>query len=113
MKTKSILSILTAVILSVLFFSCDNNMVNYSDVSGKIYYGNYYPAANLKITIGDAVTKTANDGSFKIPNVSYPYNINILDSARGNVYIFKKLSTDKINFTLDNYTSGYFQLRSK
>jgi hypothetical protein len=106
MKTKIILSILILSSFSIYLISCDNNMVNFSDVSGKIYNSNYSPAANVKVTIGDAVTHTSSDGSFRINNVGYPYNITILDSGHRKVSVFKKLSTDKVYLSFDNSYSG-------
>lgn len=81
-------------------------MVNSSGVSGKIYSSNYSPAVNVKVSIGDAVTRTASDGSFKIDNINYPYTLTVLDSLNRRVSIFKKLSTDKVYLSMENNYGG-------
>ncbi len=94
-------------VLSIYFTSCnENNMINISDVSGKVFYGEH-PAANVKVSIGVEETRTASDGSFQLKNINFPYNITLLDSAGGNVSVFKNLSTGILNLDLINFNTGY------
>jgi hypothetical protein len=81
-------------------------MINISDVSGKVFYGEH-PAANVKVSIGVEETRTASDGSFQLKNINFPYNITVLDSAGGNVSVFKNLSTGILNLDLINFNTGY------
>lgn len=103
-----ILTLLIPASFIIFFFSCSDTMVNYSDVSGKIYIYDYYPAANVKVTIGDAVTRTGADGSFAFKNISYPYNLTVLDSMSTNVFVYKNLSTDKVNLTIGDYSGAFY-----
>jgi hypothetical protein len=107
MNYKIITAMLVLFFVSIYIFSCnDNNMISYSEVSGKIYY-DYYPAVNVKVSNGYNVARTSSDGNFHLSNVTFPYNLTVLDSNNGKVSVFKNLSIDKVDLDMGNHYNGF------
>lgn len=81
-------------------------MINSSDVSGIVYYdGTYIPVGGIYVTVGNSNVRTDQNGKFRFVNVSYPFDVTILDTVTNRVSIYKKLSSDNLDLFIDR--NGY------
>ncbi|HMQ69750.1 MAG TPA: hypothetical protein PKC58_12245 [Ignavibacteria bacterium] len=103
MKNKFITHPIFFSVISIIFFSCEDGMLNRSGVSGKIYYENLVPASNKQVMISDATVLTGPDGSFLVNNVVFPYDITLIDSnySYPEYTVYKNLTTENVNLVLD------------
>lgn len=90
------LKIFSAIILSssLLFFnSCDDAISPTNTIDGRIYHTNHAPAINFKVEVGDKIANTSDDGSFRLNDISIPYDLVVSDSLYKFVVIYKGLRT--------------------
>jgi hypothetical protein len=113
MKIKTVLAL---IIISAIIFNytgCSDSLTSTNNINGKVSGHDNIPQRGLRVTSGDKTTYTSSDGSFTFENVTYPYDLAVLDTFYRSVSLYKNISTDKLNLYIDKpgYPRTYSYIR--
>jgi hypothetical protein len=98
---RSIIIIITALILSIV--GCDDAGIVRSGktVSGKLVDESGFPVGGVRVKIGDNETQSGSDGSFVLNEITYPYNLKVLMLGSPNrAYYYENLNLTQPIVTL-------------
>ena len=106
MKFK-ILTYLIVILIFINCISCDSAVMPVYTVTGKVIDLNNSAQADLKVTIADQSVVSSGDGSFSLNNITFPYDVTVLNERNRTAILYKGLSKSNISLKLNYEGTGY------